>query len=154
MLPIHRRKRVFADPAMDQSMREVGVSFRAHDLIARPAVGTHDLSRMVLSHGATPGTYRGRRKKSPLKRGSPFRAKLQTHARLRRRVDSLSVRRVWPPRPASSRYDGSGLATRPPLARRREMTASHLAHIAAGMCSVPDTWRVFAVSCDAAHTPP
>jgi hypothetical protein len=31
-----RRKRVFADPAMDQSMREVGVSFHAHDLVARP----------------------------------------------------------------------------------------------------------------------
>src|SRR5262245_6394497 len=32
------------------------------------------------------------------------------------------------------------------------MTASHLAHIAAGMCSVPDTWSIFAMNCDAAHT--
>jgi len=31
-LAIHRRKGMFADPAMDQSMREAGVSFDAHDL--------------------------------------------------------------------------------------------------------------------------
>ena len=39
MLPIHRRNWVFADPAMDQSMREVGVSFHAHDLVARSQSG-------------------------------------------------------------------------------------------------------------------
>ena len=55
-LAIHRRKGMFADPAMDQSMREVGVSFHAHDLIARPAVGAQKFSRMVLGHLATPGS--------------------------------------------------------------------------------------------------
>jgi len=54
MLPIHRRERMLADPAMDQSMREVGVSFHAHDLVARPAVGANKLRRTVLSHLSTP----------------------------------------------------------------------------------------------------
>jgi hypothetical protein len=54
MLPIHRRKRVFADPAMDQSMREGGVSFHANDLVARPAVRADKLSRMTLSHSPRP----------------------------------------------------------------------------------------------------
>src|SRR5262245_25830298 len=50
ILPILRHEGMSADPAMDQSMREVGVSFNAHDLVARPAVGAYELSRMVLSH--------------------------------------------------------------------------------------------------------
>src|SRR5262245_18146720 len=58
MLPVHRRKRVFADSAMDQSMREVGVSFHAHDLITRPAVGAQKFSRMVLGHLTMPGKIR------------------------------------------------------------------------------------------------
>src|SRR5262249_37707954 len=49
-LPILRHEGMSADPAMDQSMSEVGVSFDAHDLVARPAVGAYELSRMVLSH--------------------------------------------------------------------------------------------------------
>jgi hypothetical protein len=50
MLPIHRRNWVFADPAMDQSMREVGVSFHAHDLVARPAARAHNVApAMVIS---------------------------------------------------------------------------------------------------------
>jgi len=50
MLPIHRRNWVFADPAMDQSMREVGVSFHTHDLIARPAAKAHNVApAMVIS---------------------------------------------------------------------------------------------------------
>ena len=49
-LAIHRRKRMFADPAMDQSVRQIGVSFHAHDLVARPAARADKLSRMVLSH--------------------------------------------------------------------------------------------------------
>jgi hypothetical protein len=49
-LAIHRRKGMFAYPAMEQSMREVGVSFNAHDLIARPAARAHKLSRIVVSH--------------------------------------------------------------------------------------------------------
>jgi len=49
-LAIHRREGMFADPAIDQSIWEVGVSFHAHDLIARPAFGAHKLSRMAVSH--------------------------------------------------------------------------------------------------------
>jgi hypothetical protein len=50
MLSIHRRNWVFADPAMDQSMREVGVSFHAHDLVARPAARAHNVApAMVIS---------------------------------------------------------------------------------------------------------
>jgi len=50
MLPIHRRNWAFADPAMDQSMREVGVSFHAHDLVARPAARAHNVApAMVIS---------------------------------------------------------------------------------------------------------
>ena len=49
-LAIHRRKGMFADPAMDQSMREVGVSFHAHDLVARPAARAHKFGRMAVSH--------------------------------------------------------------------------------------------------------
>ena len=49
-LAIHRRKGMFAYPAMDQSMREAGVSFDAHDLIARPAARAHKLGRIVVSH--------------------------------------------------------------------------------------------------------
>ena len=49
-LAISRCERLLADPAMDQSMREVGASFHAHDLVARPAAGANKLSRMVLSH--------------------------------------------------------------------------------------------------------
>ena len=50
MLPIHRRNWVFADPAMDQSMRGVGVSFHAHDLVARPAARAHNVApAMVIS---------------------------------------------------------------------------------------------------------
>jgi hypothetical protein len=45
-----RRNWVFADPAMDQSMREVGVSFHTHDLIARPAAKAHNVApAMVIS---------------------------------------------------------------------------------------------------------
>jgi hypothetical protein len=53
-LAIHRRQRVFADPAMDQSMREVGVCFHTDELIARPAARAHKLGRMILSHSPTP----------------------------------------------------------------------------------------------------
>jgi len=51
-LAIYRRERLLADPAMDQSMREVGVIFHAHHLVARPAAGADKLSRIVLSHYA------------------------------------------------------------------------------------------------------
>src|SRR5215470_10814065 len=51
-LAINRRQGLLADPAMDQSMREVGVSFHAHHLVARPAAGADKLSRIVLSHYA------------------------------------------------------------------------------------------------------
>src|SRR5262249_8313425 len=53
-LAIYRREGLLADPAMDQSMREVGVSFHAHHLVARPAAGADKLSRIVVSHCAPP----------------------------------------------------------------------------------------------------
>src|SRR5262245_25035063 len=53
-LALSRGERLFANPAMDQSMREVGVSLHAHDLVARPAGGADKLRRTVLSHLSTP----------------------------------------------------------------------------------------------------
>ena len=52
---IHRREWLLAGPATDQSMREVGVSFHAHHLVARPAAGADKLSRIVFSHCGPPG---------------------------------------------------------------------------------------------------
>src|SRR5262245_47415568 len=51
-----RGQRLFADPAMDQSM--VGVSFHAHDLVDRPAAGANKLSRMVLGIDSSPAVPR------------------------------------------------------------------------------------------------
>src|SRR5262249_49066965 len=52
-LAIYCRERLLADPAMDQSMREVGVSFHAHHLVVRPAARA-DITQSNRSQPFTP----------------------------------------------------------------------------------------------------
>jgi hypothetical protein len=48
--PVCRCERLLADLAMDQSMREVGIAFHAHDLVVRPTAGADEIGRMALRH--------------------------------------------------------------------------------------------------------
>jgi hypothetical protein len=48
IFPMCRRERLLADLAMDQSLREIGSGFHAHDLVVRPTAGADEIGRMIL----------------------------------------------------------------------------------------------------------